>query len=66
MYTVEIECASFIVIQSTADVRPCPGRYRFLFFKAALLGEAMKGTLCILLVTAVDGNVPTNRLYTGT
>jgi hypothetical protein len=47
MYMFEIECASFFVTQNTADVTTCPGRYRFLFFKAALLGEAMKRTLCI-------------------
>jgi hypothetical protein len=58
----EIECASFIVTQSTADVTACPGRYRFLF-KAALLGEAMKGTPCINPVTAVNGNVLTKAVY---
>jgi hypothetical protein len=45
MCIFEAECAIFIVTQTTADVTACPGMYRFLFFKAALLGEAMKGTL---------------------
>jgi hypothetical protein len=62
----KIECASFIVTQSTAHVTACPGRYRFLFFETALLEEAMKGALCINSATAVDGNVLTNRMYTGT
>ena len=62
----KIECAAFIVTQSTADVTECPGRYRFLFFKVALPEEAMKGTPCINPVRAVDGNVLTNRVYSGT
>jgi hypothetical protein len=51
MYMFEIEYASFIVTQSTADVTACPGRYRFLFFKAALRGKAMKRKLCVNPVT---------------
>jgi hypothetical protein len=62
----EIECASFVVTQSTTDVVACPSRYRFLFFKAALLGEAMKGTLCVNPAMAVDGNVLANKLYKST
>ena len=62
----EIECASFVVTQSTTDVMECPGRYRFLFFNAALLGEAIKGTLCVNPATTVDGNVLANRLSNGT
>jgi len=62
----KIECVSFIVTQSTANVTAYTGRYRFLFFKAALLEEAMKGTPYINPVTALAGNVLTNSVYSGT
>ena len=66
MYIFEIECASFIVAQSTADVTVSPGRYGFLFFKPELLRDTMKGKHSINPVTAVDGNFLTKSLYRGT